>query len=214
VGSRGWATIVAATVGLATALSALLAPHHGRGASLRPVAEAGGEHEATRLIGRASCGVERWPVKTLTDPDARKINFAAVHKAKVGTLGALPTNPGGQSSRGPLETRVYAATARLVRVKPESDSDYHLVLTSGGRSLIAEMPFVGCDAGGRHRAQMTGARRALDAALGRPVGNRWRYTRLRVRVVGVLFFDFPHGQAGHARNYAELHPVVGFRVLC
>jgi hypothetical protein len=30
---------------------------------------------------------------------------------------------------------------------------------------------------------------------------------------GVLFFDFPHGQSGHARNYAELHPVTGFRVL-
>jgi hypothetical protein len=34
-----------------------------------------------------------------------------------------------------------------------------------------------------------------------------------VRVTGVLFFDFPHGQFGHARNYAELHPVLGFRVF-
>jgi hypothetical protein len=45
------------------------------------------------------------------------------------------------------------------------------------------------------------------------VGESWIHPGLRVRVAGVLFFDFPHGQSGHARNYAELHPVTGFRVL-
>jgi hypothetical protein len=27
-------------------------------------------------------------------------------------------------------------------------------------------------------------------------------------ISGVGFWDFPHGQHGHARNYAELHPVT------
>jgi hypothetical protein len=46
-----------------------------------------------------------------------------------------------------------------------------------------------------------------------PVGESWIHSGLRVRLAGVLFFDFPHGQSGHARNYAELHPITGFRVL-
>jgi hypothetical protein len=30
---------------------------------------------------------------------------------------------------------------------------------------------------------------------------------------GVGFWDFPHGQCGHARNYAELHPVTWLRLI-
>jgi hypothetical protein len=46
-----------------------------------------------------------------------------------------------------------------------------------------------------------------------PVDSAWRYPHLRVRVSGVLFFDFAHGQSGHAPNYVELHPIVSFRAL-
>ena len=60
---------------------------------------------------------------------------------------------------------------------------------------------------------MAAARAELERAVGGPVGGSWIHPRLLVRVTGVLFFDFPHGQYGHARNYAELHPVTGFRVF-
>jgi hypothetical protein len=70
---------------------------------------------------------------------------------------------------------------------------------------------VGCTAGAQHRYAMTAARAALERAVGGPVGSSWIHPNLPVRVVGVLFFDFPHGQSGHARNYGELHPVIGFR---
>jgi len=56
-------------------------------------------------------------------------------------------------------------------------------------------------------------RAELERAVGGPVGESWIHPGLRVRVTGVFFFDFPHGQSGHARNYAELHPVTAFRVL-
>jgi hypothetical protein len=59
---------------------------------------------------------------------------------------------------------------------------------------------------------MNASRTALESALGGPIGSSWRYTSLRVRVAGVLFFDFAHRQTGHATNYVELHPVLGFRV--
>ncbi len=34
-----------------------------------------------------------------------------------------------------------------------------------------------------------------------------------VYMSGVGFWDFPHGQRGHARNYADLHPVTGIRFI-
>jgi hypothetical protein len=175
-------------------------------------ATAAGEHEQTRVLHGALCGVERWPVKTLSDPQARQVDTRP-RPATVRYLGSLPAQAGGQDSRGPLETRTFAVQARLVGVKRELDSDYHLILAEGGATIIAEMPLVGCTAGAQHRYAMTTARSELERAVGGPVGGSWIHPRLRVRVAGVLFFDFPHGQSGHARNYAELHPVLGFRVL-
>jgi hypothetical protein len=205
--------IVAAIVVAGPSLSVVLVPPpQGHGAQLRAGAEAGEEHEATRTIHGVTCGFERWPVKTLSDPGARQVNFT-VHSATVRYLGSLPASGGGQDSRGPLESRVFGVRARLVSVKREADSDYHLVLSEGGATMVAEMPFSGCTSGAQHRSAMTTARAELERAVGGPIGESWIHTSLRVRVVGVLFFDFPHGQSGHARNYAELHPVIGFRVL-
>jgi hypothetical protein len=204
------AIVVALVVAAATAFAALV-PRGGHGAQLRAGAEAGEEHEATRLVHGALCGVERWPVKTLSDPQAREVEVTP-HPATVRYLGSLPARAGGQDTRGPLETRTFAVQARLVGVKREADSDYHLILVAGGATIIAEMPLVGCTAGAQHRYAMSTARAELERAVGGPVGESWIHPSLRVRVSGVLFFDFPHGQSGHARNYAELHPVLGFRV--
>ena len=205
--------IVAAIVVAGTsAMVVLVPPRQGHGAQLRRGAEAGEEHEATRTIHGVTCGYERWPVKTLTDPGARRIDFA-IRPATVRYLGSLRATAGGQDSRGPLESRVFGVQARVVGVKREADSDYHLILSEGGATMIAEMPLTSCTSGAQHRYAMTAARTELERAVGGPVGESWIHPGLRVRIAGVLFFDLPHGQSGHARNYAELHPVTGFRVL-
>ena len=205
--------IVAAIVVAGTSVAVVLVPpHQGHGTQLRAGMEAGEEHEATRTIRGASCGFERWPVKTLSDPEARQVNFA-VHPTTVRYLGSLRASAGGQDSRSALESRVFGVQARLVSVKREADSDYHLVLSEGGATMIAEMPLAACTTGAQHRYAMSTARAELERAVGGPVGESWIHPSLRVRVVGVLFFDFAHGQSGHARNYVELHPVTGFRVL-
>jgi hypothetical protein len=203
--------VVAAVLVAGISLAAALLPHQGHGARIRAGAEAGEEHEATRTVRGAICGFERWPVKTLADPQARQLRFV-VRPATVRYLGSLRATPGGQDSRGRLETRTFRVQARLVEVKREADSDYHLVLSESGAAMIAEMPMPACTPGARDRYAMTAARAALERAVGGPVGASWIHPNLRVRVVGVLFFDFPHGQSGHARNYAELHPVIGFHV--
>ena len=135
--------IVAAIVVAGTSVAVVLVPpHQGHGTQLRAGMEAGEEHEATRTIRGASCGFERWPVKTLSDPEARQVNFA-VHPTTVRYLGSLRASAGGQDSRSALESRVFGVQARLVSVKREADSDYHLVLSEGGATMIAEMPFTG-----------------------------------------------------------------------
>jgi hypothetical protein len=206
------AIVVAAIVAAATAVSAVVVPRRGHGARILAPAAAGVEQEATRTIHGAICGIERWPVKTLSDPGARQVDFA-VRPATVRYLGSLRANPGGQDSRGPLESRVFGVQARLVGVKRESDSDYHLILSEGGATIIAEMPLTACTSGAQHRYAMSTARAELERAVGGRVGESWIHTTLPVHVAGVLFFDFPHGQSGHARNYVELHPVTGFHVL-
>ena len=207
----GRAIIITAVTAAATAAAVILLPRQGHGAEVRAGAEAGEEHEGTRTIHGATCGIERWPVKTLSDPDARHVDFA-VRPATVRYLGSLRANPGGQDSRGPLESRVFGVQARLIGVKRESDSDYHLILSEGGATMIAEMPLASCTSGAQHRYAMSTARAELERAVGGPVGESWIHPNLRVRIAGVLFFDDPHGQSGHARNYVELHPVTGFRV--
>jgi hypothetical protein len=90
----------------------------------------------------------------------------------------------------------------VVLVRPEDDSDLHLVLRQGGNHMIAEAPAPYCDS----RATPF-RRRQMRVARGR--------VRLcaRARVTGVAFFDFDHGQTGVAPNAIELHPVLGFRCL-
>src|SRR5207249_3938968 len=92
--------------------------------------------KATRLSHSAraggACGVERWTVKTLQDRPhllkARKttIRYLITRRAP----GSLP------DTRLPLERHVFTVVAAVVLVRPEDDSDLHLVLQQGGNDMI------------------------------------------------------------------------------
>ena len=147
---------------------------------------------------RAACGKERWTVKTLKDKPA-------LLSAKATTLAYLVSRPAPRpipDTRLPFERRIFTVTARVTLVKSEDDSDLHLILSDGSRTMIAESPATACTVGATvaRRAQMTQAR-----ALVRVCAN--------ARVSGVAFFDFRHGQTGVAPNAIELHPVLSFRCL-
>jgi hypothetical protein len=92
--------------------------------------------------------------------------------------------------------------ASVTVIRHEADDDYHVVLSDGGRTMIAESPAASCDSRAIpvRRAQIAAARSAL-----RPCA--------RARVTGVAFFDVPHGQTGVAPNAIELHPILGCRCL-
>jgi hypothetical protein len=158
----------------------------------------------------ASCGVERWSVKTGTDADVSKINLSSTTSTSIAFLaglaapGTLPAN----NRISPTETTVFRLQDTLVEYKLESDSDYHLVLSDGnGHTMIAEIPDPPCVGSGSPLASgITNARNEFNAKF-TPTGS-FQTANIPVTVTGVGFFDFLHGQTGVAPNGIELHAVL------
>lgn len=191
----------------------------GAGPSERVRAEAddtdtsGEEREATVAHPDAttgSCGVERWSVKTGTDPDAGQIDLASTSTTTIASLDALPA-PSSLPSNGritPTETTVYQLQATLHEYKLESDSDYHLVLRDGsGNTMIAEIPDPTCvGSSSPLLSDIQRARKEFDAKY--TVTTSFHTADVPVTVTGVGFFDYDHGQTGVAPNAIELHAVL------
>jgi len=155
--------------------------------------------KATSLArSSGACGVERWTVKTLQD----RPHLLPARKTTIHHLVTRPAPGSLPDSRLPFERHVFTVAAAVVLVRPEEDSDLHLVLQQGGNHMIAEAPAPFCDP----RATPL-RRRQMRVARGR--------VRLcaRARVTGVAFFDTDHGQTGVASNAIELHPILGFKCL-
>jgi hypothetical protein len=146
--------------------------------------------------------VERWSVKTFSDADRWKVDLTRRYRTvnKLNTLVRPPSRP--QNGRVPAELLTYRVTATVTASINEDDGDIHLVLRDDtGATMIAEAPEPACTVGARARTTITKARLAAQDIQ---VGDK-------VVAVGVGFFDFSHGQTGHANNYLELHPLLSPR---
>lgn len=159
----------------------------------------------------ATCGVEAWAVKTLSDGAALEVDL----RPQATTVEALRLlrAPGNVGTRMPgAAMRTWRVRVRLLWQKLEGDSDIHLVMgdPKTGRTMIAELPSPDCvGAAAAVAAQMASAREALARACGQPTTS---FTRLSgtATIDGVAFFDFAHGQRGAPANQVELHPVLRF----
>jgi len=157
------------------------------------------------------CGVERWEIKTLSDPDADRVDFTPV-PTTVEALGALsrPARTPQLSRVSPVEFTTYQIDAYLGGFRRESDGDVHLILfgmKNQRASMIAEIPDPFCSgacASGLS-ADFAKARAILDQILAEPNPTD---QPIVVRVTGVGFFDRNHRQIGAAPNIIELHPVL------
>jgi len=158
----------------------------------------------------ASCGVERWTVKTGTDPDAPLVALSSYVSSTIYNFqqsvrpSSLPSN--GRVS--PRETTQYRLSATLTKYVRETDSDYHLVIVdSSGRTMIVELPASNCvGAGSPFGPGISHARSQFDARF--TATTSMKTTSTPVTVKGVGFWDFLHGQTGVAPNGIELHPVL------
>ena len=158
------------------------------------------------------CGVQRWAVKTMTDPAAKRVSLAA-RRSTIDTLirqrapAHLPV-----TRLGGIERTTFQVGARFVSAKIEADGDVHLVIASptSGRTMIAEFPSLACTTHGVAAGRIHRARATFDRVCG--TQSRSGFTRLAGSgtVTGVGFFDYRHGQTGVAPNGIELHPVLTF----
>ena len=162
------------------------------------------------VAAAATCGVERWNVKTGADPDAGKVNLSQVTASTVAGLGAVPApaHVPVNNRVAPTETTQFSQYATLTQYKLEDDSDYHLVLSdAAGHHMIAEIPDPACVAASSpFRPGITRARQAFDRQF--TATTVFQSANVAVKVAGIGFFDFNHGQTGIAPNGIELHPAL------
>lgn len=165
----------------------------------------------------ATCGSDRWVVKTLADPAASKIDFTSVKPRTVEDLRHLkvPKNLKATSARRiGAERTVFSVKGLLMSMKREDDSDIHLVITDPkfGGSMIVEFPAGACTTPATPAAQaaMTQARADLAGACGGEPGVKTVTLTGLATITGVGFFDLIHGQAGVAPNGIEVHPALSF----
>jgi hypothetical protein len=163
------------------------------------------------------CGVERWSVKTLSDPRANRVRF----RPKDTSVSALrrKRSPGvGRSDpriQG-VETTTYRVEAQLVEAKREEDRDIHLVVAAPNdpsKTMIVEFPDVRCKGAkqSKKREAMRKARAAFERACGTAPSSSFRRLSGTATITGVGFFDVKHGQRGIAPNGIELHPILRYR---
>ena len=164
----------------------------------------------TPRILLAQCGVERWSVKTGTDPNAGSVNLNSSSSTTVESLrGRTAPSPIPANSRvAPVETTQWVISGTLTQYKLEGDSDYHLVIKgTSGNTMIVEIPSPTCvGAGSPFFTGIKNARAQFDAKF--HATTSFQTANVAVTIKGVGMFDFLHGQTGVAPNGIELHPVL------
>jgi hypothetical protein len=151
---------------------------------------------------RSACGVERWSVKVLSDPDAASVVREPAPTTIAAHIGVPKDLERPANGRARIERQVFRVRGLLLKARPaQADGDVHLVLGDpADRSsfLVAEIPDSACAVGSRFASDFAEARRIFDKL---PLG-------IEVEVEGVGFWDDDHGQLGAAPNDIELHPVL------
>lgn len=159
---------------------------------------------------QAACGVERWSVKTGTDPQAPSVVLSTYVSSTIYNF-HQSTRPSSLPSNGrvsPRETTQYRLSGTLTKYVREADSDYHLVIRDGsGRTMIVELPASNCvGAGSPFGPGIARARQQFDARF--TATTSFKTTSTPVTIKGVGFWDYIHGQTGVAPNGIEVHPVL------
>jgi hypothetical protein len=129
----------------------------------------------------AKCGEERWPVKTLSDPREKLVNYKP-HDSSIGRLRKKPhphVGPNTKRIEG-VETTNYRVAARLVEMKLEDDRDIHLVVSvpsAPSKTMIVEFPDTTCNGASSSpkKGKMASARSAIIAACGQPSSSRFTH---------------------------------------
>jgi hypothetical protein len=147
-------------------------------------------------------GDTRREVKLMTDPRATEVDTVPVFTT-IEALGALDVpEVKSETERQDVEKQVYSVRCKVEEVDRKRDGDYHLLLKSGDKYLIAEVPNPECDYA------------ATSSFLGlyQDVYTFIEENDLEgkeVTLAGVSFVDIDHHYSRkQADNNLELHPVL------
>jgi hypothetical protein len=178
------------------------------------------------------CGVERWDVKTLNDPNGTDLFKAEAKNTTVDALRNLSAPPGvevkrAEATRFPAElsfgkVRVPAVILgfkqeRGSKKKP-GDFDFHIVIAKPENqklTMIAEIPMGSCVTAPAYREYFTQLQARFVKEFGQPTSTYKKLkTPVHIHATGLAFFDVPHPtpQTGVAPNDIELHPLLDWTV--
>jgi hypothetical protein len=181
--------------------------------------------KARSAVAAECTGEYRWDIKTLSDPDAAKVNLQPVN-AGVADFWDEKKPAGFKSSmrNAPLETTVYRVKAKLKEARwvnePSSpskkggDLDIHLVieaLTDSTKTMVVEFPFKDCvEAVPLLEKRIVRARSSfMKKCKGGEPRTRFHNLSGTATITGVGFYDRPHAN-GASKYGIELHPVLRF----
>jgi hypothetical protein len=160
-------------------------------------------------VDSPTCGVERWSIKVGTDAQASQVDLNSATPVTIATMRTWPApSPTPPTNRiAPYETTVWIIQGTLINYKKEDDVDYHIVVQDGaGNTVITEVPCPCCAINSPFESRIEGARQAFDGKL--TAQTFFQNPNIPVRITGVGFFDFLHGQTGVAPNGIEVHSIL------
>lgn len=161
-------------------------------------------HKASRLA-----------IKRATDDGAAKIAAtptpttveAMLKVMRPDGLAADLSTPAFQDKRaGPFETTLWQVDATITEVVKRADGDFYLVIEgSSGAKTVVEVPDPALCAGSKKLAEITSARKALEAKF-HPTAQPQKVHQ-KAKVTGFGFFGYAKAREGHpATNGARIMP--------
>jgi hypothetical protein len=169
---------------------------------------------ASALMSAARC--DKSPLgslKTLSDPQRRLVTLRP-RRTTVRAINDLsrPRRTPTRRNRA-FERHVWRVKAVILRDRLKRDGDIQMILVAGHSYLHAELPAPTCiPRTARARAAMMATRRRFVQGCGVP-SRAWKEQGAVANITGVGFWDRPNTDPGHAKNYAELHPVTSIKFL-
>lgn len=169
-----------------------------------------------QTISYAQCGKERWDVKTLTDKDTIEIDFENIIQTTVSEQCSL-NRPSKIKNMPRLksETTIYEIEAYVIEYKKEDDRDFHVVIEDPEteETMVVEILDPECpDIDNTSRYETFTQVRKWFTDNFHPTTS-FKSTRKKVKLTGVGFFDYLHGQRGMAPNGREIHPVLSIEFV-
>lgn len=169
--------------------------------------------------------VYRGSVKLLIDTAGLRVSQLPIIKTTVSILGNPKLTPKpapkqlDSGKRAPTEKQKVQVNALLLGYSREADGDYHLILmdTKDSSTMIAELPNAGHPALVNRpdlAALYNKARMYIDSSFGAPSTQTKFFAQETIlQITGILFFDKAGHGLGHAKNSAEIHPILEVKVL-